>query len=183
MSGRKRAPSSKTGAGAADGGVLAAATTATASKKPKRQLVKLADDSDVVLQKCRELKEKLRLKKMNAAASGGDDNNSSDYHNEDSGSSSSDDNNNNNNKKTPSTKNTPMKASKSTIPSDIVEVDELSATEVLEGIENIALRITESVLAKKGFSMDIPSRAASNQIYVKEWDRIVLGQKGPNVHL
>ncbi len=63
------------------------------------------------------------------------------------------------------------------IPSDIVEVDELSATEVLEGIEGVALRITQQVLSKKGFSMEIPSRSASNQIYIKEWDRIVLGAK------
>ena len=63
------------------------------------------------------------------------------------------------------------------IPKDIVEVDELSATEVLEGIEGVALRITQQVLSKKGFSMEIPSRAASNQIYMKEWDRIVLGGK------
>ena len=90
------------------------------------------------------------------------------------------------------------------VPSAIVEVNELSSSEVIEGIEGIALRITEQVLAKKGFSMDIPSRAASvcrldlsfslmpfmikltflffgsllqNQIYVKAWDRIVLGEK------
>ena len=66
---------------------------------------------------------------------------------------------------------------KASIPKDIVEVDELSATEVLEGIESIAMKITQQVLAKQGFSLDIPSRAASNQIYVKEWDRIVLGSK------
>jgi meiotic recombination protein SPO11 len=66
---------------------------------------------------------------------------------------------------------------KTNIPPGIVEVDELSATEVLEGIEAVALGITQQVLSKKGFSMDIPSRAASNQIYVKEWDRIVLGDK------
>ena len=47
------------------------------------------------------------------------------------------------------------------VPSAIVEVKELSSSEVIEGIEGIALRITEQVLAKKGFSMDIPSRAAS----------------------
>lgn len=59
----------------------------------------------------------------------------------------------------------------------IVEVAELSATEVVEGIEGVALEIASQILAKKGFSLDVPSRAASNQIYVKEWDRIVLGGK------
>ena len=32
-------------------------------------------------------------------------------------------------------------------------------------------------LSKQGFQLDIPSRAASNQIYVPELDRIVLGDK------
>jgi meiotic recombination protein SPO11 len=63
------------------------------------------------------------------------------------------------------------------VPSDIVEVAELPATQVLEGMETIALRIAHQVMNKQGFSIDIPSRAASNQIYVKEWDRIVLGGK------
>ena len=34
-----------------------------------------------------------------------------------------------------------------------------------------------SSLSKQGFQLDIPSRAASNQIYVPELDRIVLGDK------
>lgn len=63
------------------------------------------------------------------------------------------------------------------VPSDIVEVAELPATHVLEGIESIALNIAGQVISKKGFSIDIPSRASTNQIYVKEWDRIVLGGK------
>jgi hypothetical protein len=66
------------------------------------------------------------------------------------------------------------------IPSDIVEVAELSTTEVLDGIEGVAVRISHQILAKKGFSMDIPSRASTNQVYVKEWDRIVLGGKRSN---
>ena len=65
----------------------------------------------------------------------------------------------------------------STIPKNIVEVDELPTEHVLEGIEGVALGIAHQVLYKQGFSMDIPSRAASNQVYVKEWDRIVLGDK------
>ncbi|GAX22120.1 meiotic recombination protein SPO11 [Fistulifera solaris] len=63
------------------------------------------------------------------------------------------------------------------VPSSIVEVDELKAPEVLEGMESIALDIAQQVLSGKGFSMEIPSRAATNQLYVKEWDRIVLGGK------
>lgn len=63
------------------------------------------------------------------------------------------------------------------IPSDIVEVAELQSVQVLEGMEAIAMNIANQVLGKKGFSIDIPSRASTNQIYVKEWDRIVLGGK------
>jgi len=111
-------------------------------------VVKLAVDADTVLAKCRALKEKLRRKKENSATV-------SIY------TSSGDDGNNNGNN----------------ISKDIVEVDELSTTEVLEGIEGVALQITRQVLQKKGFSMEIPSRASTNQIYVKEWDRIVLGKK------
>jgi hypothetical protein len=59
----------------------------------------------------------------------------------------------------------------------IVEVADLSADRVLDIMESIAVRIAHQVLSKKGLSMDIPSRAASNQIYIKEWDRIVLGGK------
>mmetsp|Transcript_10069 Transcript_10069/g.13299 ORF Transcript_10069/g.13299 Transcript_10069/m.13299 type:complete len:439 (+) Transcript_10069:358-1674(+) len=64
------------------------------------------------------------------------------------------------------------------IPSGIVQVIEQTSGQVLEGIEVIALRIAHQVLkSKDGFSLDIPSRSASNQVYVKEWDRIVLGDK------
>jgi len=44
-------------------------------------------------------------------------------------------------------------------------------------METIAKNIANQVLSKKGFNIDIPSRASTNQIYVQEWDRIVLGGK------
>ena len=106
-----------------------------APPKAKRVVVQIADDVDVVMAKCRELKKNLEIKLSREVERPED------------------------------------------IPSDIVEVAELSAGEVLDGIEGIAIRIAGQVLAKKGFTMDIPSRAASNQVYVKEWDRIVLGGK------
>mmetsp|Transcript_27613 Transcript_27613/g.66495 ORF Transcript_27613/g.66495 Transcript_27613/m.66495 type:complete len:281 (+) Transcript_27613:68-910(+) len=59
----------------------------------------------------------------------------------------------------------------------IVEVVNMNSTEVMEGIENVAVGVAMQVLRKKGFQLDIPSRAASNQIYVPELDRIVLGDK------
>jgi len=70
-----------------------------------------------------------------------------------------------------------VKSIKSVDASDIIEVAEMSSTEVLEGIEGVAVKIMHQVLNKQGFTMDIPSRAASNQIYVPELDRIVLGNK------
>jgi hypothetical protein len=70
-----------------------------------------------------------------------------------------------------------VKSIKSVDAADIIEVDEMSSTEVLEGIEGVAIKIVHQVLNKQGFAMEIPSRAASNQIYVPELDRIVLGSK------
>eukprot|EP01082_Thalassiosira_pseudonana_P009474 g8525.t1.2.5e17418a g8525 g8525.t1 contig3:294439-295741(-) len=59
----------------------------------------------------------------------------------------------------------------------IVEVVEMNTTQVMEGIENVAVKIAKQVLAKQGFQLEIPSRSASNQVYVPELDRIVLGDK------
>lgn len=59
----------------------------------------------------------------------------------------------------------------------ITEVAELSIDHVMEGMECIAVKIAQQVMHKQGFSMEIPSRASSNQVYIKEWDRIVLGGK------
>lgn len=105
--------------------------------KKKRKQVSIAKDVDIVLKKCRKLRDDLRANKANDVD----------------------------------------RALPEDIPKDIVEVAELSGTQVLEGMEAIALNIAKQVLDKKGFNLDIPSRAASNQIYVKEWDRIVLGGK------
>ena len=63
-----------------------------------------------------------------------------------------------------------------------MEVTDMRTTQVLEGIEDIALNVASQVLSKKGFTMEIPSRSASNQIYVPEWDRIVLGEKRSTRH-
>mmetsp|Transcript_25700 Transcript_25700/g.62952 ORF Transcript_25700/g.62952 Transcript_25700/m.62952 type:complete len:414 (-) Transcript_25700:280-1521(-) len=113
--------------------------SSTPASRKRRKPVEKADDLDIVLKKCRKLKDELRQK---ASASS---------RNEDE--------------------------ELAEIPSGIVEVTELSSTEVLEGIEAVALTIANQVMACKGFSMEIPSRASSNQVYVKAWDRIVLGNK------
>ena len=88
----------------------------------------------------------------------------------------------------------------------VVEVVEMNTTEVMEGIENVAISIARQIMYNNnyttqkydggitggsersggaigggggggGFQLDIPSRASSNQIYIPELDRIVLGNK------
>jgi meiotic recombination protein SPO11 len=140
-------------------------TTTDGARNRKRDPVPLAADVNTVLAKCRALRENLRAKKAKqndivVDSDGNDDDDDDDdvaiFISNDSGET---------------------KPNTVSIPNGIVEVEELSATEVLEGMEEIALHITQQVLQKKGFSMEIPSRAASNQIYVQKWDRIVLGDK------
>ena len=157
--------------------------------KSKKRVVERAADADRVLRKTRELRDQLRRKNEMKAAAAESGNKEfdfdSDYENNDDDSSGSDNKKASKNKKggagaaKKSSTTTPkaIKVSAGTIPTDIVEVSELSSEEVIDGIEAIALKIAASVLAKQGFSLDIPSRAASNQIYVQEWDRIVLGGK------
>ncbi|KAG7373543.1 DNA topoisomerase VI subunit A [Nitzschia inconspicua] len=159
-SNRKR-PAAAVAAGAIEETGISQNASPSVAVQQRRRTVELATDADTVLAKCRMLKATLIAKKLKeqqekSAVVLNDDDDDDDSIKSDS-----------------STKNT----KKSSIPKGIVEVDDLSATEVLEGIEGIALEITDQILRKKGFSMEIPSRAASNQIYVPEWDRIVLGNK------
>lgn len=132
-----------------------------------RPTVKLADDADVVLAPCRKLREELKKKKMK------------------------------NSIKVESSKLCPNEISDTTfqdhkdkikltkiksLPEDrnihgIVEVSEMSSIEVVEKIESIAIDIAKQVFRKRGFSMEIPSRTASNQLYIPNLDRIVLGEK------
>lgn len=114
-------------------------STSISAISPSKRAARLkkADDAELVLVKCRQLRDELR-DKLEA---------------------------------------TQVAALPANIPQTIVEVEELDSAQVLEGMETIALGIANQVLAKQGFSMEIPSRSAANQIYVKEWDRIVLGDK------
>ena len=160
--------------------LLAAAAPPAAATKAKngRKIVVLAKDPDQVLQKCRELKAKLRVKAAKAQSNGKKKSGSSD----DSSAYDDDDDDDDLDDETlealladkPKSETAVVPAE---IPSNIVEVAELNANEVLEGMETIALSIANQVLAKQGFSMAVPSRAASNQIYIQAWDRIVLGNK------
>jgi hypothetical protein len=95
---------------------LSSAISSVEKRSRKRVQVKLADDADKVLAKCRALKEKLRNENKFASVGSTDDGNKKNVD----------------------------------VPKDIVEVDDLSTTEVLEGIESVALQITRQVLQKKG---------------------------------
>lgn len=114
-------------------------STSISASSPSERAARLkkADDAEVVLVKCRQLRDELRVKQ----------------------------------------EATLVAALPAHILQTIVEVEELDSAQVLEGMETIALGIANQVLAKQGISMEIPSRSAVNQIYIKEWDRIVLGDK------
>eukprot|EP00548_Thalassiothrix_antarctica_P013779 CAMPEP_0194166680 /NCGR_PEP_ID=MMETSP0154-20130528/2221_1 /TAXON_ID=1049557 /ORGANISM="Thalassiothrix antarctica, Strain L6-D1" /LENGTH=440 /DNA_ID=CAMNT_0038877415 /DNA_START=71 /DNA_END=1393 /DNA_ORIENTATION=+ len=109
---------------------------------------RIATDADRVLKKCRALKRNQRDTYFNK-----DDDNSS-------------------------TENKRLKE-------NVVEVEELETYEVMEGIEDLVMNVVQQIMAssgkkngnKNGFTLEIPSRAASNQFFIKEWDRIVLGTK------
>jgi len=193
------------------------AATPTAQPTNKRRQVKLAEDADDVLAKCRMLRDSLRKKQMDSALNDGfsddndhdagefDDNDDDlDFDNhitdEDVGdeergvSSGKAKLTSQGLKKTQQIRLSDLKKSVSTgidaaaaqsasgvaggiVGKSIVEVVEMNSTEVMEGIENVAVMIARQVLNKQGFQLEIPSRAASNQIYVPELDRIVLGEK------
>lgn len=107
--------------------LISVVMSSTSTSRKRRKPVQKADDLDIVLKKCRKLKEELRQKASKSAASRKEE----------------------------------EEEEVGEIPAGIVEVTELSSTEVLEGIEAIALTIANQVMACKGFSMEIPSRASS----------------------
>mmetsp|Transcript_7060 Transcript_7060/g.12666 ORF Transcript_7060/g.12666 Transcript_7060/m.12666 type:complete len:479 (-) Transcript_7060:215-1651(-) len=146
-----------------------ASTASTTRPVAKRKQVQLADDADLVLAKCRELRDDLRRQSAKK-----DD--ESDY--ADASASEEDETTlatlSSPNKKARVGETKPLASLKS---QKIVEVTEMNTTEVMEGIEHVAINIAKQVLGKRGFQLEIPSRASSNQIYVPELDRIVLGDK------
>ena len=174
----------------------------SSSKKPPptKRIVKIADDADIVLAKCRKLREDL-IKKANkksliAEGKKVDPTNSSDDDDDwaldevvtkaaksksatkkSSSSKTANDTIDTTKATTQQLSLSEIKSASSTGKKQIVEVVEMNSTEVMEGIENVAIKIAHQVLAKQGFQLDIPSRTNSNQIYVPEWDRIVLGDK------
>jgi len=127
-----------------------------------------------VLAECRKLRQELKLKaEANKELAGKNQDDNDNDANDDDGQ----DANSAANVKIESSKSSSSNNIASLRGKSIIEVAEMSTTEVVEAIESVAIQITNQVLQKKGFSLEIPSRASSNQIYVPELDRIVLGEK------
>jgi len=155
MSGRKRSSSSAASKKrTASVSIPTSATPSAASSvsNKKKKTYALAKDADKVLQKCRKLRQQL-VKKAEQKQNR--------LEHDDSGSDLDDH----------------LLEIPEGIPPNILEVVEMRELAVIENMETVALRVATQILSKQGFSLEIPSRAASNQIYVKEWDRIVLGDK------
>jgi hypothetical protein len=158
------------------------AAVAKSAKPPppsKRRIVNLADDADEVLAQCRKLRDALRRKQTKQANDGGDEDPSEDEWGDDSHDGEGKGKGGGKKKKTSvavvktdvdAEEGDPKKAktqqlSLSELKSisnaaggrkSIVEVVEMNSTEVMEGIENVAVTIAQQVLARQGFQLDIP---------------------------
>ena len=162
---------------------LAGASAASSEPSPplalpsKRRIVKIADDADEVLAKCHQLRDELRKKQMKQDAPSSDDDDDDEWGMDDDhsskkkkssgiGSLKSDDTTKKSSGDTKSTTKTQQLslaelnrkkgASNDDGKQTIVEVVEMNSTEVMEGIENVAVKIAHQVLAKQGFQLDIP---------------------------
>lgn len=147
----------------------------TPKRKPldsRKKRVALADDADEVLAKCRALRGSMRQRTTTISTS--DDDGTYSGSSVDGEGTFVAAHSSIIKKARVSDMKSPLSSVKS---ESIVEVSEMNTTEVIEGIEAIAMKIARQVLDKRGFQLDIPSRAASNQVYIPELDRIVLGDK------
>ena len=141
-----------------------ASSNSTLSSAPvKRRDIKLAEDADSVLAKCRSLREEIKKKSKSR--------------NQGIRQLSTDDDNSSALSSTLKVDETSESATGSLQGRSIIEVSEMSTIEVVEAIELSAIQIANQVLRKQGFSLEVPSRTSANQIYVPELDRIVLGEK------
>jgi hypothetical protein len=147
----------------------------------KRRIVELAQDADAVLSKCRQLREELKRKHHEKDLQKTSSNSlSTGFHNQEE-----DEEDvievplkiEQNDTDIAAVSNNDNNMIESLQGKSIIEVSEMSSMEVVEAIESVAVQIANQVLLKKGFTLEIPSRSASNQIYVPELDRIVLGEK------
>ena len=173
-------------------------TTMPKSAKPppssKRRVVNLADDADEVLAQCRKLRDALRKKQTKQAAAADDDEDTSEDWGLDDDSYSDKGKGKKKKKKKASgaaiktdidAEGDPKKAktqqlSLSELKSmtknaggrkSIVEVVEMNSTEVMEGIENVAVTIAHQVLARQGFQLDIPCEFLLTIRFTREYHR------------
>lgn len=63
------------------------------------------------------------------------------------------------------------------IPDNILEVEDLDSELVCDKIAELASSIITQILSGNTFEYTVPSRAGSNQIYLEDVDRMVLGDK------
>ena len=79
-----------------------------------------------------------------------------------------------------------MQASEETLPrvaaardlvEGITEVEDLPCEEVSKKIEDVVVSIVSQIISGNSFELTMPNRASSNQVYIEELDRIVLGNK------
>ena len=154
---------------------------AAAAPVSKKRVVKLAKDADEVLAQCHKLCDELRRKQMkrqsmeagiksNSDASSDDgewDMSSDDDKKKKKGASLKTDVTTTNTKSKTKTQQLSLAElnSKRSASGDnddgkqtIVEVVEMNSTEVMEGIENVAIKIAHQVLNKQGFQLDIPCK-------------------------
>ena len=140
------------------GGTTEPSPAAAARNPPvKRRQVKVADDADQVLSKCRELRDALRRKSSSLPTGESSDDDDEVWNTE----NNSDGDDEKGGAKTGGTKTKRIRLSelkRSSIStaseldgkkSTIVEVAEMNSTQVVEGIENVAVKIARQVLAKQ----------------------------------
>jgi meiotic recombination protein SPO11 len=59
----------------------------------------------------------------------------------------------------------------------VTEVEDLPSEEVSKKIEDLVVSIVSQIVTSGQFELNIPNRSSSNQKYIEEIDRIVLGDK------
>lgn len=111
--------------------------------------VKLADDADEVLAKCRSLRDALRMK---ASSTGGNNDDVSDDEwgiDEEEADAKKEAARKVDGSKTQQIRLSDLKSGTTADGKAIVEVVEMNTTQVMEGIENVAVKIAKQVLAKQ----------------------------------
>ena len=79
-------------------------------------------------------------------------------------------------------RNNPKKTStkeseKISLPEDVLEVEDLQSEEVCNRIAELAASIVNQIMSSNSFEYVVPSRSSTNQKYIENVDRIVLGDK------